>query len=206
MGTDCGPVLANLYLHYYEFRYIENKMKENKNNLSVVRKFNHTFRYIDDLGVINNNKFYDEVSKIYPNTLKLTRQNNDGDDTAQYMDLDIKIVNNEFRFKVYDKRDNFNFVINSFPYLSANIHENNMLNVYVSQLVRYARICTDISDFHDKHKYLCNKLINNGFNEKKLINKFKVFGNKHGNLMKKWNYKASHNSLYIRFGIINRNN
>jgi len=179
-------------------------MKENKNNLSVVRKFNHTFRYIDDLGVINNKKFYDEVSNIYPNTLKLTRQNIDRDDDAQYMDLDIKIVDNEFRVKVYDKRDSFNFVINSFPYLSANIHENNMLNVYVSQLVRYVRICTDINDFHEKHKYLCNKLIGNGFEEKKLITKFKLFCTKHGNLMTKWNYKANHNSVYIRLGIINR--
>ena len=69
--------------------------------------------------------------------------------------------------KVYD-RDNFNFNINCFP-LDSNINVRNMLNVYNSQLIRHARICTNLNDFHIKHKYLSNKLIEIGFKVRSLI-------------------------------------
>ena len=146
MGVDCGPLMANLYLHFYEFKFMKELMDNNKHNLRVVKKFNNSFRYIDDLAAVNNKDFVDNIKNIYPNTLKLIRQN-DNDQVANYLDLDISILNNKFNIKVYDKRDNFNFHINCFPYLDSNINGRNMLNVYTSQLIRYARICSDINDF-----------------------------------------------------------
>ena len=29
MGTDCAPLLADLFLHYYEYKFMENLMKTN---------------------------------------------------------------------------------------------------------------------------------------------------------------------------------
>ena len=43
MGTDCAPLLANLFLFYYEYRYMKNLIKY---NLTLAKKFNHTMRYI----------------------------------------------------------------------------------------------------------------------------------------------------------------
>ena len=45
MGTDCAPLLENLFLFYYEYRYMKNLIKY---NLALAKKFNHTMRYIDD--------------------------------------------------------------------------------------------------------------------------------------------------------------
>jgi hypothetical protein len=37
MGTDCAPLLANLYLFYFEYRYML------KNNFHMARRFSNTF-------------------------------------------------------------------------------------------------------------------------------------------------------------------
>ena len=46
MGTECAPLVANLFLFYYEYKYMKNLIK---NNLMLAKKFGTTVRYIDDL-------------------------------------------------------------------------------------------------------------------------------------------------------------
>ena len=46
MGTDCAPLLANLFLFLYEYMYVEDKIKTNPREARLLR---HTVRYIDDL-------------------------------------------------------------------------------------------------------------------------------------------------------------
>ena len=57
MGTDCAPLLANLFLFYYEKNLI-------KNNIILAKKFNNTMRYIDDLLTLNNNQFDAAIKDI----------------------------------------------------------------------------------------------------------------------------------------------
>ena len=42
MGTDCAPLLANLFLFFYEYRYMKNLIK---NDIFMARRFNNTMRY-----------------------------------------------------------------------------------------------------------------------------------------------------------------
>ena len=51
MGTDCAPLLANLFLFYYEYNYMKNLIKQ---DIWAARRFNDTVRYIDDLLKLNN--------------------------------------------------------------------------------------------------------------------------------------------------------
>ena len=76
MGTDCAPLLADLFLHFYEFKFI-NKIMTDKSTYNLARMFNNTFRYIDDLLSINNKYFEDHISEIYPpeSELKETTEN-----------------------------------------------------------------------------------------------------------------------------------
>ena len=55
MGTDCAPFLANLFLFSYEFRYLNNLLKQR--NFTVLNKFRRCVRYIDDVLLINNDNF-----------------------------------------------------------------------------------------------------------------------------------------------------
>ena len=68
MGTNSDPLLADLFLHTYEYEFI---MKKLKTNINVALRFNKTFRYIDDLLSINNCNFGNFVNKIYPPELEL---------------------------------------------------------------------------------------------------------------------------------------
>ena len=62
MGTDCAPLLANLFLFFYEYRYMKNLIK---NDIFMARRFNNTMRYIDDLLILNNIQFNDAIQDIY---------------------------------------------------------------------------------------------------------------------------------------------
>ncbi len=63
MGTDCAPLLADLYLYTYEYDFLDYFTKSKK--LHLAGKFKFTFRYIDDSIIINNKHFNTYVSDIY---------------------------------------------------------------------------------------------------------------------------------------------
>ena len=52
MGTNCVPLLADLFLYSYENEFLDKLIKEGKRKLA--RKFNLSYRYIDDLISFNN--------------------------------------------------------------------------------------------------------------------------------------------------------
>ena len=66
MGTDCAPLLANLFLFYYEYRYMKNLIKNN-----IILAKTNTMRYIDDLLTLNNPAFDNAIDDIYPPELQL---------------------------------------------------------------------------------------------------------------------------------------
>ena len=47
MGTNCAPLLADLFLYSYEADFIQGLLKKNEKKLA--RSFNFTFRYTDDV-------------------------------------------------------------------------------------------------------------------------------------------------------------
>jgi hypothetical protein len=55
MGTNCAPLLADLFLYSYEADFIQGLLKINKKKLA--RSFNFTFRYTDDVLSLNNSRF-----------------------------------------------------------------------------------------------------------------------------------------------------
>ena len=50
-------------------------------------------------------------------------------------------------FKIFDKRDDFNFPIVNFPLISSNISAAPAYGVYISQLIRYSIACGSYQDF-----------------------------------------------------------
>ena len=55
MGTNCAPLLADLFLYSYESEFLDNMIRGGHRKLA--RSFNLCYRYIDDLIVFNNEKF-----------------------------------------------------------------------------------------------------------------------------------------------------
>ena len=84
----------------------------------VIKAFNTTSRYLDDILNINNVHFDDMVSQIYPSELKLNKDNT-SDTKAAYLDLHFSIANAIVSTKIYNKRDDFDFEIVNFPFLDG---------------------------------------------------------------------------------------
>ena len=179
MGTDCAPLLADLFLYSHEADFIRGLLK--KNGKKLARSFNFTFRYIDDFLSLNNSRFCDFVDRIYHIELEI-KDTTDTDRSAQYFDLHLDIVNEgRLRTKLYDKRDYFNFLILNFPFTSiCNIPAAPAYGVYISQLIRYSRACGSYQDFLDRGLLLTRKLLNQGFLLVKLKSSLrKLYGRHH---------------------------
>ena len=136
MGTDCAPLLANLFLFYYEYKYMKKLIKT---NIIKARRFNNTMRYIDDLLVLNNPSFEDAIKDIYPTELQL-KKTTENVTALSYLDIPITLENGKYSTTLYDKRDSFQFNIINFPDMSSNIPSKPAYGVYISQLVHIGRI------------------------------------------------------------------
>ena len=146
MGIDPAPQMANLYLYYYEYIYME-KLTEVDYGKAI--KFNKTRRFIDDIGAINNDGILmQEKGNIYPKELILNEEN-ECDKEGKFLDISVKIVSNKIISKTYDKRDDYKFEIVNYPDLSGNIPQGDAYGVYISQTLRYARVCCMKEDFTD---------------------------------------------------------
>ena len=67
---------------------------------------------------------------------------------ASYLDLLLSIGRDgQLRTSLYDKRHDFNFHITNFPFLSSNIPSSPAYDVFISQLIRYARACSSYECF-----------------------------------------------------------
>ena len=58
-----------------------------------------------------------------------------------YIDLNIKIINSKFTTDLYDKREACNFKIVNYPHMDSNIPLKPAYRVFISQLIRYLRVC-----------------------------------------------------------------
>ena len=102
MGTNCTPLLADLFLYSYEADFIQGLLKKNEKKLA--RSFNFTFRYIDDVLSLNNSRFGDFVDRIYPIELEI-KETIDTDRSASYIDLHLEIDSEgRLRTKLRQKR------------------------------------------------------------------------------------------------------
>jgi hypothetical protein len=87
--------------------------------------------------------------------------------------------------KIYDKRDDFNFKIINFPNMCSNIPAPPTYGVYISQLIRYARVSSNYSDFFKRHLYLRNRLLDQGYKKIRLIRSLKKFIFRYQDLVEK---------------------
>ena len=72
MGTNCAPLVADLFLYCYERDFMESL---NHDNQAVIEAFNSTSRYLVDLLNIDNPYFGGMVNQIYPPELQLNKAN-----------------------------------------------------------------------------------------------------------------------------------
>ena len=153
MSTNCAPLFADLFLYSYEAEFVQS-LKAGKKHLA--QQFN--FRYIDDVMSLKNTKFAEYLEFIYPRELEI-KETTETAASSSYLDCYLYIDKGKLTNRLYEKRDDFNFPIVNFPFLSRNIPSAPAYGVYVSQLIRYARVCSNYQDFMERGKVLTTKFL-----------------------------------------------
>ena len=96
-------------------------------------------------------------NKFIPPELELNKVNKT-DTEAQFLDLHLSVANGFVSSKIYDKRDDFDFDIVNFPFLDGNVPRRASYSVYISQHIRFARVCNHVADFNARNKCLTASL------------------------------------------------
>ena len=118
MGTNCAPLLADLFLYSYKNEFLDNMIRSGHKRLA--RSFN-LCGYIDDLIVFNNKKVLDYLKEIYPSQLPVEKAHK-SDHLADYLGLTSIIDSGgKLSTRLYDKHDDFDFHVVNFLFLSSNI-------------------------------------------------------------------------------------
>ena len=123
------------------------------------------------------------VNKIYPPELQLNKANT-SDTEAPFLDLHLSISNGFVSSKIYD---DFDFDIVNFPFLDGDVPRRPSYGVYISQLIRFARVCSHVDDFNTRNKCLTAKLLKQGYRYHKLRKAFFKFYRRHYELISKFN-------------------
>ena len=118
MGTNCAPLVADLFLFCYERDFMKDLSSDNQ--ADVIKAFNSTSRYLDDLLNIDNPYFEGMVNQIYPSELQLNKANI-SDTEAPFLDLHL-----------------FGFTLDLF--LTALFHPKFMINVMTLILILLVKV------------------------------------------------------------------
>ena len=104
MGTNCAPLLADLFSYSYEAELVQSLLKAGKKHLA--QRFKFTYRYIDDVLSLKNTKFaeYSEYLEfIYPRELEI-KESTKTAASSSYLDCYLYIDNVKLATRLYDKR------------------------------------------------------------------------------------------------------
>ena len=116
--------------------------------------------------------FENMVDRIYPAELQLNKVNSS---EAPFLDLSLSISNGTVCTKIYDKLDEFDFDIVNFPFLDGHVPRRTSYGVYISQLIRFARASSNVSDLNCRKKAPTAKFLMQSYRYHKLRKTFSKF-------------------------------
>ena len=149
------------------------------------RFFKIMFRYINYALSLNNSIIFHLINFIFNKQFDLT-------------ELDVKDATDKARYvsHLFDKRDNFNFLIVNFPFVCSPAVL--AYGVYISQLIRYSIACGSYKDFLDRELLLTRKLLNHhGFPLTKLKSSLRKFYARHHNLVNRYGTSVLQMTTYM---------
>ena len=107
MGTNCAPLVADVFLFCYERDLMKSLSHENQADVIEA--------YLDNLLNIDNTYFDHMVERIYPTELQLNRAISSDTEALFFFYFNLSTSNGTVSKKIYDKRDDFD-VDSQFPF------------------------------------------------------------------------------------------
>ena len=134
---------------------------------------------------VDNPCFEGMVNRVYPPGLRLSKASA-SDAEAPFLDLHLSISNGFVSSEICDKRDDFDFGVVNFPFLDGDVPRSTSYGVYISQLIRFARVSSHVVDFGARGGGLAAKLLQQGYRYHKLRETFSKFYRRHYELVSKF--------------------
>ena len=128
------------------------------------------------------------ASRIYPSELQLNKANV-SDTEASFLDLHYSISDGFVKTKIYDKRDDFDFDIVNLRFLDGDVPRSTSYGVYISQLIRFARVSSHVDDFNTPIKVLTAELLRQGYRYHKDRKAFLKFYRRYFDKVSKYNVR-----------------
>jgi hypothetical protein len=183
MGTNCAPLLANLYLYAYESSFIDRLHAIE--GVAAARSFHMSFRLIDDLLSVDNpllNEYINipapdseeqGVGGIYP--AELTLNNTSLADCVHFLGMELRYAGDSLELDVFDKKTEFPFQVIRYPHLNSTIPTSIPYGVFTGLLYRRYLICTRKSVFLQRSVELAMTLLDKLCSKRRLCSLFRKF-------------------------------
>ena len=102
MGTNCAPLLADIFSYSYEAEFIQSLLSTERKQLAS--RFNFTYRYIDDVLSIYNPEFENYLGQMYPVELEI-EDTTESNTSASYLELLLSIGRDgQLQPSIYDNK------------------------------------------------------------------------------------------------------
>ena len=127
------------------------------------------------------------VKRIYPPELQLKKLTSDTE--ALFLDLRLSISKDllHLNFMISAMTD---FDMVNFPFLDGDGPRSTSYRVYISQLIRFARVSSHVADFNARNKSLTAKLLQQGYQYHKLRKTFPKLYRRHYELVSNFNVRS----------------
>ena len=164
MGGNASPLVADLVLSAYEYKYLCQKSVKWSSSTSI-------FRYIDDILAVNKN-ITTMIDNAYPNELGITSASgNNG--KLDYLDFTIQIGSKNLN--LYNKTDVFNFDVIRSYHASSCVRKSMITGVIIGNLVRYVRIITQLPELIKNVIQYFTTLIKSGHDDDRIAHALAKF-------------------------------
>ena len=191
MDTNCTLLLSDIFLYSYEAEFIQPLLSIRKKKLAS--QFNFKYRYVDDVLSINNPDFDKYLVRCIPLSL---RNRHDGDQDISFL-FGFTPVDREgrsaayyplrqtWRFQLpYQTWQTWRFQLPYHKLYVPDIPSSPAYRVFISQLIRYARVCSSYGCFILKAARLSSKLLGQGYVRERLKSSLRKFYGLYGDLIK----------------------
>ena len=162
------------------------KTPSQENQADIIEAFNSTSRYFDDSFKYWQYLLRPNGGPHIPYWVPIKLSHFFGY-RGTFFYLNLRISNGTVSTKIYDKRDDFDFDIANFPFPDGDVPRRTSYGVYISQLIRFARVSSKFSDFNCRNKALAAKLLRQGYRYVKLRKAFSKLYRRHSSLVEKYN-------------------
>ena len=95
----------------------------------------------------------------------------------------MSITNGIVSSKIYDKWDDFNFEKVNLPFLDGDVPLSPSYGVYISQLILFAIVCSNVDNINSRNLFLTAELFKQGYRYHKIRKAFSKFYHRHSELI-----------------------